>query len=171
MPSIKSKIAELEQYIAKTSKPHVDKVNTIIALYKNRQITNIKSALNTVKLVASAHKKGYSEKEAIAKYHKLVNRYEDAPPVTGLRDPRIPFYTVIRGDYTKAQTHTKISLKNARDFYNVFKYGKDLIINELKMALAIKASFKMRLRANASLLTNAVDDEGHEDIRLSLIHI
>ena len=39
------------------------------------------------------------------------------------------------------------------------------------MALSIKASFKMRLRANASLLTNAVDDEGHEDIRYEDITI
>ena len=44
MPSIKSKIAELEQYITKTSEPHVDKVNKIITLYKNRQTTNIKTA-------------------------------------------------------------------------------------------------------------------------------
>jgi len=71
--TLKQNIALLN-YIKGKAKNNKDKIQDVIDLYKDRKITNIKTAINAVELLASTHKN--QQVKAITKYDELVKKHE-----------------------------------------------------------------------------------------------
>ena len=54
--TFKSNLSELRSYINQAPDANKSKIKDVIKLYENKQIPNIKTALNATKLLASNHK-------------------------------------------------------------------------------------------------------------------
>ena len=81
-PGMKSKVAELRDLVKGIkNKDYKDKANTIIDLYQSRQITNFRTAENS--LVRLSQPRSIKSGRADAEYNRIVSKYSDALPSTG----------------------------------------------------------------------------------------
>ena len=81
--TFKSNISELKSYIFNAPEANKKRIKKLIALYEEKKIVNIKTALNAVQLLASTNKNTIKSGKAIKVYESLVEKYADARPMTG----------------------------------------------------------------------------------------
>ena len=73
--TFKQNLSELNSYVVKAPEENKTKIKTIIKLYNNKQIPNIKTALNTVKLLATTNKNIIKSGKPEREYLKTLNKY------------------------------------------------------------------------------------------------
>jgi len=81
--TFKSNISDLRSYIFNAPEANKKRIKKLIALYEEKKIVNIKTALNAVQLLASTNKNTIKSGKAIKVYESLVEKYADARPMTG----------------------------------------------------------------------------------------
>ena len=161
MPTFKSKLAELEKYMDNAPLSNVDKIDNIIDMYEDRKIANFKTALNVVKLLASHHKIIIDSGKADKKYYEVRNNNVFTEPRTRLTAPKYKStFHVTRGNYKKPLTTTKIEIRKGKFIDHVFKNAEPIVINELKIALTLKKSFKTKLRMEILIEREKMDSNG-----------
>ena len=79
-----------------------------------------------------------------------------------LVDHTIPTFNIERGNYSIPQTTTQIEIRNGKSKDNVFTYAEPLVIEELKLALTHKKSFKAKLRIEVLIFRTRLDEQGEE---------
>ena len=90
MPTMKSKLAELKSYIRNAPPGNKDNINYTITLYQNRAIFNFKTALNTVKALASNHQAVINSNKVNKKYTAVTQAVRPIQPAQPLPPPPPP---------------------------------------------------------------------------------
>ena len=100
MPTFKQNLSELNSYVMKAPEENKTKIKKIIELYDNKQIPNVKTAINTVKLLATTNKNIIKSGKPEREYLRTINKYQYEEPITG-RLSREPEHTMTTGNNEK----------------------------------------------------------------------
>ena len=114
--TFKNNLKLLNSYKSRTDKNN-DMIDSIIDLYQEKKIPNMKTAENAVVMLSSKHKATIPK--AIENYKKIVAKYTDAEPMTG-RLSRPDFSTNSTKDLDKAKTHIQLNMRTS----NHHRFGK-----------------------------------------------
>ena len=78
--TFKNNIKLLNSYKSRSNKNN-DKIDSVISLYQEKKIPNMKTAENAIVLLSSKHKATIPK--ALDNYNKIINKYTEAEPMTG----------------------------------------------------------------------------------------
>ena len=145
-----------------------DKIDSIISLYEDKKIPNIKTAEKAVKLLSSKHKA--SSKKALDNFNEIYNKYIDAEPMTG-RLSRPNFVTISKHNINKPESSINFNIITSNynrfdnhidgaekmSFEEVFKKIKLKVIKEITNMLIIKKSMLIRLGVNFEVAKLNID--------------
>ena len=107
--TFKNKIKLLHSYKTRSNK-NSDMIDSIIALYEEKKIPNMKTAKNTVAMLSSKHKATIPK--ALENYKNIVAKYTDAEPMTG-RLSRPDFSTNSTINLDKPNTHVQLNIRSS----------------------------------------------------------
>ena len=167
----KKQIVTLFESLERTARPEFrPKIRKLTELYKERRISNYKTAYNAILKLASSNKNVLRGAENT--YNKLIAKYpEPAPPET----PRITIvvterdltnpskakgfanYKIITADETKDEKGCETV-----GYGEVIRKVEPFLIHSITKALSIKQTMKMSLRLNLEIAKYEVDADGEE---------
>ena len=120
--TFKNNIKLLHSYKSR-SNPNNDKIVSIIKLYEDKKIPNIKTAENAIVQLTSKHKATVTT--ALDTSEKIFDKYNDAEPMTG-RSTREGFLNVEKHNFNNPLTHTQINIKtNKSDRFDGVRDGAE----------------------------------------------
>ena len=105
--TFKNNIKLLNSYKTRSNKNN-DMIDSIITLYEEKKIPNMKTAENAVVMLSSKHKATIPK--ALENYKKIVAKYTHAEPMTG-RLSRPDFSTNSTTGLDKAKTHIQFNIR------------------------------------------------------------
>ena len=127
--TFKNNIKLLNSYKSR-SNPNNDKIVSIIKLYEDKKIPNMKTAENAIALLTSKHKATISK--ALDHYSKLVNKNTDAEPLTGrISRPDFSTYSVQNLDNPKTHIQFNIRTSNHSRFDKVEEGAEKLTFGDV----------------------------------------
>ena len=107
--SFKNNLKLLNSYKTRANKNN-DMIDSIIDLYQEKKIPNMKTAENAVVMLSSKHKATIPK--AIQNYKNIIAKYTDAEPMTG-RLSRPDFSSNTTKDLDKAKTHIQFNIRTS----------------------------------------------------------
>ena len=107
--TFKNNIKLLNSYKSRSNKNN-DKIDSVISLYQEKKIPNMKTAENAIVLLSSKHKATIPK--ALDNYNKLVNKYIEAEPMTG-RLSRPDFSTESVQNLDNPKTHIQFNIRTS----------------------------------------------------------
>ena len=179
--TFKNNIKLLNSYKSRSNKNN-DKIDSVIRLYQEKKIPNMKTAENAIVLVSSKHKATIPK--ALDNYDKLVNKYIEAEPMTG-RLSRPDFTTVSTKSLDNPKTHIQFDIRTSNHsrfdkveagdeqvpIGDVFNTIKTKVIQQVATVLSHKQSTKIKLGANfriAYINTDPFQDDSTQSAKDSL---
>ena len=130
-------------------------IHSIISLYEEKKIPNMKTAENPIVMLSSKHKA--SIPKALENYKKIVAKYTDAEPMTG-RLSRPDFSTNSTTGLDKAKTHIQFNIRTSNHsrfdkaeegaekltLGDIYRQIKIKLVKEVAAVLAHKKSMKIK---------------------------
>ena len=107
--TFKNNIKLLNSYKTRSNKNN-DMIDSIISLYEEKKIPNMKTADNAVVMLSSKHKATIPK--ALENYKNIVAKYTDAEPMTG-RLSRPDFSTNSTTNLDKAKGHIQFNIRTS----------------------------------------------------------
>ena len=134
------------------------KINTIIGLYKDNSITNIRTAINTVNLLSSKHK--VQQEKAIKTYKANIDQVlnkssKEANKYTKIINEMNTGHTVNIGVHSKVTSHIDFKIHGSKKYAEGYETRcisevlgglRSSLHKELNDALTNKKSFKVASR-------------------------
>ena len=152
--TFKNNIKLLNSYKTRSNKNN-DMIDSIISLYEEKKIPNMKTAENAVVMLSSKHKATIPK--ALENYKKIVAKYTDAEPMTG-RLSRPDFSTNSTTGLNKAKTHIQFNIRTSNHsrfdkseegaekltLDDVYRQVKLKLVKEVAAVMAHKKSMKIK---------------------------
>ena len=107
--TFKNNIKLLNTYKSRSNQNN-DKIVSIIKLYEDKKIPNMKTAENAIVLLTSKHKATVTK--ALDAYEKIFEKYNDAEPITG-RSTREGFLNVEKHNFNNPLSHIQLNIKTS----------------------------------------------------------
>ena len=107
--SFKNNIKLLSPYKSRSNKNN-GMIDSVIALYEEKKIPNMRSAENAVVMLSSKHKATIPK--GVENYNKVIAKYTDAEPMTG-RLSRPDFSTNSTTNLDKPKSHVQFNIRTS----------------------------------------------------------
>ena len=160
-------------------------INTIINLYKDKQIPNIKTAVNAINLLSSSKKsqqtkakKSFNDiiKKAVDESSKEANKELDKYESLITKHNILPDDTVITGDHSKVNSYIQFNINkehpkdkpmDRHSFDEVYATREAAMVSQLKELLVKNRSIKIRARVNFNVEHKVItrNKKGEEKIK------
>ena len=173
-PKYKKQIVTLFEYLERAARPELKpKLRKLPELYKERRISNYKTAYNAILKLASSNKNVLRGAENT--YNKLIAKYPDPTPPPPPEVPRITI-SVTERDLTnpsRAKSFANYKIITANEtkdekgcetvgYGEVIRKVEPFLIHSVTKALSIKQAMKIFLRFNLEIANFDIDATGEE---------